>query len=135
MIQMPGVNAHNATKKKPDTARPKTRAGKLALLTLDDLDKRTQAARRAQAMHDDLVADLGGEESLSVAKRALVDAVSIQTAIIEDGYARWLRDDPGVSLSELTTISNARRRDLQLLGLERVARDITDLDAYFAEGK
>ncbi|WP_222026325.1 hypothetical protein [Rhizobium leguminosarum] len=51
------------------------------------------------------------------------------SAIVTDANARWLPGEP-VSLAEIATLSNARRRDAQLLGLERVAKDITDLDSY-----
>ncbi|WP_260690565.1 hypothetical protein [Rhizobium leguminosarum] len=53
------------------------------------------------------------------------------SAIVTDANARWLPGEP-VSLAEIATLSNARRRDAQLLGLERVAKDITDLDSYLA---
>jgi hypothetical protein len=109
-------------------------SGSLRLLTLDALDGRTNAAREARALRSAIIRDLTGgddETALSALKLALVDSVAITTAIITDANVRWLRGDP-VNLSEITTLSNARRRDAQLLGLERVARDITDLDSYLA---
>lgn len=122
MPDLPGVQPSKATQSQGTKAR---------LLTLDDLDGRTSAAQMAYALRDAIAADLGGMDSLSALKRELVNSVAIMSAIVTDANARWLRGEP-VSLAEIATLSNARRRDAQLLGLERVARDITDLDSYIA---
>jgi len=129
-MELPGVTRPIPTES-PQKPSPMN-GGKMRLLTLDDLDGRTAAAKRAQALRDAIMSDLGGEDSLSAIKRSLADSVAISTAIIEDAYARWLRNDPGVNLGEITTLANARRRDAQLIGLDRVAKDITDLDAWIA---
>lgn len=124
MPDLPGVSAV----KTPTNSQP------LRLVTIDSLDGRTQAAKEARALRSAIVRDLtGGDDdtALSALKLALVDAVAIATVIINDANVRWLQGEP-VSLAEITTLSNARRRDAQLLGLERVARDITDLDSYLA---
>lgn len=106
---------------------------KVSLLSISDLDGRTNAAKTARAMRRDIIADLGGEDELSAIERALVDSVAISTAIIEDAQVRWLKGEPGVNLTEITTIANARRRDMQLLGVKRQMRDVTpSLDAYIA---
>lgn len=122
MPDLPGVQPSKATHSQSTKAR---------LLTLDDLDGRTSAAQMAYALRDAIAKDLGGMDSLSALKRELVNSVAIMSAIVTDANARWLRGEP-VSLAEIATLSNARRRDAQLLGLERVVRDITDLDSYIA---
>ncbi|WP_326912788.1 hypothetical protein [Rhizobium johnstonii] len=124
MPDLPGVQPSKATHSQSTKAR---------LLTLADLDGRTSAAQMAYALRDAIASDLGGMDSLSALKRELVNSVAIMSAIVTDANARWLRGEP-VSLAEIATLSNARRRDAQLLGLERVAKDITDLDAYLSGG-
>ncbi|MBY3302577.1 hypothetical protein HFO04_07175 [Rhizobium laguerreae] len=131
MQNLPGV-APTIQNERPSKA-PHSQSTKARLLTLDDLDGRTSAAQMAYALRDAIAADLGGMDSLSALKRELVNSVAIMSAIVTDANARWLRGEP-VSLAEIATLSNARRRDAQLLGLERVAKDITDLDAYLSGG-
>ncbi|ACE92771.1 hypothetical protein RHECIAT_CH0003833 [Rhizobium etli CIAT 652] len=111
MPDLPGVQPSKADR---------SSAGKTRLLTLHDLDGRTSAAQMAYALRDAIAADLGGLDSLSALKRELVNSVAIMSAIVTDANARWLRGEP-VSLAEIATLSNARRRDAQLLGLERTS--------------
>jgi hypothetical protein len=130
MQNLPGVAPTIPQDKPPKTP---TNSAALRLVTIDSLDGRTQAAKEARALRSAIIRDLtGGDDdtALSALKLALVDAVAIATVIINDANVRWLKGEP-VSLTEITTLSNARRRDAQLLGLERVAKDITDLDSYF----
>ncbi|MGG7538709.1 hypothetical protein [Rhizobium sp. 12,4] len=129
MQNLPGVSAAIQNDKPPKASQPQST--KARLLTLNDLDGRTSAAQMAYALRDAIAADLGGMDSLSALKRELVNSVAIMSAIVTDANARWLRGEP-VSLAEIATLSNARRRDAQLLGLERLAKDVTDLDSYIA---
>ncbi|MDR7219867.1 hypothetical protein [Aminobacter aminovorans] len=129
MQKLPPINSTETTVK-PVNAPPKG-GGKTSLLTLSDLDGRTNAAKQAVAMRDAILNDLGGAEVLSSIKLALVDAVAIQTAIIEDAQVRWLRGDE-INLSEISTLTNTRNRTAQIVGLDRVVKDITNLDAYLA---
>ncbi|MBY3178593.1 hypothetical protein HFO27_28825 [Rhizobium leguminosarum] len=131
MQNLPGVSAMIPNEK---LAKGSSNGAALRLVTIDSLDGRTQAAKEARSLRSAVIRDLTGgddESALSALKLALVDAVAIATVIINDANVRWLKGEP-VSLAEITTLSNARRRDAQLLGLERVARDITDLDSYLA---
>ncbi|MBY5777777.1 hypothetical protein [Rhizobium leguminosarum] len=131
MQNLPGVSAAIPNDK---PSKAPSNGAALRLVTIDSLDGRTQAAKEARQLRSAIIRDLTGgddETALSALKLALVDAVAIATVMINDGNVRWLKGEP-ISLSEITTLSNARRRDAQLLGLERVARDITDLDSYLA---
>ncbi|NKK31859.1 hypothetical protein ELI38_07825 [Rhizobium leguminosarum] len=131
MQNLPGVSAVIPNEKPPKAS---ANGAALRLVTIDSLDGRTQAAKEARSLRSAIIRDLTGgddETALSALKLALVDAVAIATVIINDANVRWLKGEP-VSLTEITTLSNARRRDAQLLGLERVPRDITDLDSYLA---
>jgi hypothetical protein len=67
--------------------------GKTRLLTLEDLDKRTRAAQRAFDIHDRLVAERGGPESMSVLRYSLTRSVAVLSAMGEDMQARWLRGE------------------------------------------
>jgi hypothetical protein len=50
-----------------------------------------------------------------------------------DAIVRWLRGEP-ISLSELATLLNCRRRDAELIGLDPAPRDITpDIATYMAQ--
>lgn len=85
-------------------------------------------------MRSAILRDLTGsddETALSALKLALLDSVVMATVIITDANVRWLKGEQ-VNLSEITTLANARRRDAQLLGLDRVMVDANDLDAYLA---
>ena len=96
----------------------------MRLLSLDDLDKRTTAARQAFEFRDRLVSERGGEERMGTLKLAMLDSVALLSAMIKDAEIRWLKGDK-VDLSELATLLNARRREAQLIGLEGDPRDVT----------
>lgn len=127
-MHLPGVTPPNMSPKLADAA------GALRLATLSDLDGRTRAAQEARQMRSAILRDLTGsndETALSALKLALLDSVVMASVIITDANVRWLKGEQ-VNLSEITTLSNARRRDAQLLGLERVMKDVNDLDTYLA---
>jgi hypothetical protein len=71
---------------------PVTRAGKVRLRSLDELDQRTAAARRARDLVAELKSDLGGD--LSTAQRELVKRAALLGAILEDHEVRWLQREP-----------------------------------------
>jgi hypothetical protein len=107
-------------------------AGKMRLLTLNDLDGRTKAAMMAKALVADLENDLGGADRLSAAERELVQRAALMAAMLGDAEARWLSGRP-VDVAEYTTLANAQSRILKMLGLERRQRDVTpDLHRYIA---
>ncbi len=63
---------------------------KARLMTLGDLDGRTNAAKNARALIADLESDLGGADHLSAGERAVVARAAISTAMIEDLEAKWV---------------------------------------------
>lgn len=106
------------------------RLPKVQLRTLRDLDRRTTAARAALELRNSIIADLGGDNSLSTMKRAIVDSAATLGAMLEDMAAAYLAGD-GADLSLYATLANAQRRLMADLGLERRAKDVTpDLHAY-----
>src|SRR5262245_60796207 len=58
----------------PPKPRRKHRATKPQLLTRDQLDKRSNAAKQFDAIADGIAQDLGGEDQLSTVQRHLVEA-------------------------------------------------------------
>jgi hypothetical protein len=105
-----------------DRPRKGGRRGKL--LTLSDLDRRTAAYKRTCAIISSLQVDLGGADRLSCAQRQLTQRAAMLGAILEDQESRWLAGEP-IDPGAYTTLSNAQRRLLSDLGLERQTRDIT----------
>lgn len=95
---------------------------KSRFISLSDLDKRTTAARRVREVMGALESDLGGEDHLSTAQRILVQRIAVQAAIIENMEAAWARGE-AIDTGSLTTMVNALRRNLETIGLKRVARD------------
>ncbi|WP_155929697.1 hypothetical protein [Mesorhizobium sp. L2C067A000] len=99
--------------------------GKVRLRTLDDLDRRTTAARVVFELRDTLAADLGGKANLSSMKLELIDNVAVLGAMLKDSAASYITGEE-VDIIEFMALTNAQRRLLADLGLERRAlKDIT----------
>jgi hypothetical protein len=105
-------------------------AQKIDLLTLEDIDGRTRARQLAVRMRDGLVSDLGGD--VTTAQSALAQRAAILHSILEDLEARWCMGSE-IDIPTYTTASAEQRRLLTTLGLQRVARDVTTLEAYAAK--
>jgi hypothetical protein len=105
--------------------------GKAKLLTLADIDGRTTSARRANALVAELESDLGGGDHLSAGQRVLVRRVAAAVAVSEHLETLWLAGH-GIDVSALTTLQNTVARTLNLLGLERVSKDVTPSIEQFA---
>ncbi|RWB77489.1 MAG: hypothetical protein EOQ50_05375 [Mesorhizobium sp.] len=100
-------------------------SGKVRLKTLNDLDRRTTAARVVFELRDSLAADLGGKPNLSVMKLELIDNVACLGAMLKDAAASYIAGEP-IDINEFMALTNAQRRLLADLGLERRAlKDIT----------
>ncbi|TPL75115.1 hypothetical protein [Mesorhizobium sp. B2-3-15] len=100
------------------------KGAKARLRTLDDLDRRTKAAQATFELRDQLASDLGGMEQLSAMEREIVDGAALLGAMIKDAGATYLSGDP-VDLGEFMALTNAQRRLLADVGLQRRARDVT----------
>lgn len=100
------------------------KGGKVRLRTLADLDRRTRATQEVFQLRDDLAADLGGWDGLSTMKRALVENTAVLGAMLKDTAAAYLTGEP-VDLGEYMALTNAQRRLLADLGLERCAANVT----------
>ncbi len=95
---------------------------KIRLATLDNLDGRTRAARRAHDLIAAIETDLGGADLLSEGERQLVQRAAVLGAFIESCEAQWLSGQP-VDLPNYLAAVDRQRRVLTTIGLERRARD------------
>jgi glutathione S-transferase len=101
-------------------------------LTLADIDRRTRAFQAAERLLGELIVDLGGEARASAGEREIAQRAAVLGSLIEDIEARWLRGET-IALGDYLAATNAQRRLLATLGLERRARDVTpSLDRYLA---
>jgi hypothetical protein len=107
--------------------------GKVRLLTLSDLDRRTSAARRARDLISSINEDLGGEDRLATGERQIAQRAALLGTLAEDIEARWLRGEP-IDPAMLCTISNAQRRLFEAIGIQRRPRELNPrLKDYLAE--
>jgi hypothetical protein len=121
---MPEVNAEKA----PDAAKP---AGKVRLLSLDDVDGRTVAYRRCVDLISHIERDLGGVRQLSTAQQQLVRHAALTATMLEDLGSRWLAGQP-IDPTTFSTLVNAARRGFEAIGLKRIPREIDTLSNYLA---
>jgi hypothetical protein len=106
---------------------PRTRGGKVRLRSLDDLDCRTSAARRARDLVSGLEADLGGTEALSTGQREIIKRAAMSGAVCEDLECKWLEGQK-IDIGDYALLANSQRRLLATVGLERRAKDISPQD-------
>ena len=106
----------------------KRAVGKLALLSLEDLDGRCRGAKAANQLRAELIADLGGADALSAAQREIVKHAAIVGAILGDVEAGWLVGKAKVAdLATMGMLIDRQRRLFECLGLHqgRKPRDVT----------
>ena len=120
----PEVNAE----KVPDAAKP---AGKVRLLSLDDMDRRTNAYRRCAELIAHVERDLGGPGRLSNAQQQLIRHAALTTGMIEDLGSRWLSGE-AIDPTMFATLTNSARRLFETVGLQRVPREVDTLSSYVA---
>ena len=113
----------DATATSPVTTQTR---GKMRLLTLDHIDGRTAAAKRARDLMESIEQDLGGADRLSEGSRQLVQRAAVLGTFIESCEASWLSGET-VELADYLAAINSQRRVLQTIGLERRARDVNEL--------
>lgn len=108
----------------PDAPRkraPRTTPPSRKLRTLDDLDQRTAAARRAREFQVALTRDLGDDPS--AAEAALVSRAATLTAFCAHCEAEWLSAGGALDSSYLGA-TKVLRGILEALGLKRVPRPV-----------
>jgi hypothetical protein len=114
------VGAGNGTE-----AQPKPPAGKVRLLSLNDLDRRTAVYREVADLVDRIERELGGRDRLSSARRQVIEAGALASAMRRDLGVRWLNGEP-VSPTDYATLCNAERRQYEAADAYAFApRDVT----------
>jgi len=95
-------------------------------------DGRSAPCRRFRRLCQDFASDLGGEESLTAAERALVRQAAAMTMQAEGAQAALLSGDT-VDADGMVRLSNASARLLSALGAQRRKRTAPpDVRAYLA---
>jgi hypothetical protein len=100
---------------------------KVKLLSLADLDGRTNAAKSAHRLVADLENDLGGHDALSASLHELIKRTALLGALCEDLEVQWLKGTP-IDTGNYALLTNAQRRYLTTIGISRTPRDITPDD-------
>ncbi len=95
--------------------------GKVRLLTFQDLDNRTLAARRVRETEQAIAEDLGGAARLSEGQRQLARRVAILGSILESVEVLWATGQE-FDLGQYLATVNCYRRLVNTLGLERRTR-------------
>lgn len=93
------------------------------------------------AWREELIADLGGDTTISTQQRALIDLI-VRTKLMLDSVDAWLLKQPSLvnarnrsllpAVRERTQLADAVARYLAALGLDRRAKPITPLHEYLA---
>jgi hypothetical protein len=110
-------------------ARPKKPRARLkvdygSFRSLDQLDGRQHAVKRARQAAAALIADAGGAENISAARRQLITRASVLSVYLEDTESRWLQGEQ-IDPADWMAAANTLKRLLCALGLERRPRDVT----------
>jgi hypothetical protein len=110
----------------------------LSALQSRKIDGRSEIGVQLRKLRQAIEADLGGVENISTAQRALLDRALFKMLICE-GVERWALSQPKLIKRDGTIPpvlgrvylgwSEALRRDLQIVGLQRRAKDAGSLDA------
>ena len=114
----------------PANTRPVTH-GNVRLLTLDHLDGRTLAARRANELAAAFEAELG---AVSGTQRLAIRRAAMLTAIAEDVAARQLAGE-APDLDQVIRASNAARRAVHDLGIGRRQQELSGDFGRLLEGR
>jgi hypothetical protein len=92
-------------------------------------DQRTRAARRFKQLVSDFIADLGGNENLTIAEKALIRQAAVVMMRAEEMQASILNGDT-VDDATLVRLSNAAARILGQLGVQHRKRQPVHVPAW-----
>jgi len=98
--------------------------GKVRLLSLHDLDRRTATYRRTVDLIEQIETDAGGHDRLSTGERQIIQRIALTCALAEHLEARWLSGEE-IDPVLYCTLANAQKRLLESVSLRRVPRDVT----------
>ena len=134
----------------PATVKPRGRPATHGLTALKQvvrargsraIDGRTTVGRALAAWRAQLIADLGGNDSLSTQEAALVD-LAVRTKLLLDSVDDWLLQQHSLVnarkrtllpvVRERTQLADALARYLAMLGLKRRPKRVPSLEDYLA---
>jgi hypothetical protein len=119
-----------SAKKTPTRVAAHKSGGKLKLVTLDSLDGRSFAVKRARLLIAELSTAVAGEDQLTAGARELIQHAAILGAMIESSETEWL-SGKSVDVPNLLSAINCQRRTLIALGVidrQRATKDVTPQD-------
>ena len=96
-------------------------------------DGRSRAARRFRRLCEAFALDLGGDDSLTAAERALIRQAAAMTMKAEDAQTALLCGET-VDTDDLVRLSNASARLLTALGVQRRKRQPAHVPAWRQNG-
>ena len=128
---MPGDSGSKTHGCKPERRGCKAEGrGKIRLLSRDQLDGRTRAARQFDAIFAGIASDLGGRECLTTVQFELAQAFAGAAVSVQDLNARLLVGEP-IDLSEQAIAISSLVQLVNHIGIGRRSRDVTpDLRDY-----
>jgi hypothetical protein len=100
--------------------------GKIKLIDRGQLDRRTAASKKFDAIASAIAEDLGGSDRLSTVQKHLVEAFAGVALAVNDLNARLLLGEE-IDLIEQTQAVSTMVRVAQRIGINRVARDVGGL--------
>ena len=124
--QLPSERRFDAPAKRRNKGRIRRQ-----LLTRDQLDGRTNAAKLFDKLVVDIENDLGGRDRLSTIERALIEGFAGATLTLHDLNTR-LALGQEIDLNQHAQAVSAMVRVASRLGISRRAKDVTSLDQYLA---
>jgi hypothetical protein len=98
------------------------RLGKLKLITLSDMDRRTAAYQKTAELISAISQDLGGDDQISASEQQLIQRGAVLGAVAEHIETLWLAGGE-IDAGEYCTILNCQRRIFESIGLSRRTRD------------
>jgi hypothetical protein len=104
--------------------------GKARLRTIESLDGRTVAARRAKELAAGFEAELGG--TITATQRFAIERAAALVALSEDAKARRLAGDPTISLDAVVRIDGAAARSVRALGIKVGPAKAPSIHEYIA---
>ncbi|MCA0245212.1 MAG: hypothetical protein LCH93_01165 [Proteobacteria bacterium] len=116
--------------------KSRTRAGKMRIRSIDQLDSRTHAYQRAMELRRAIASDVSGgagEDALPTTLQVAVINAALLAVMTEDAAARWLEGEE-VSPSDVATLVNALNRTCGVIGYKRLAKEaVPTLSEYAAQ--
>lgn len=103
---------------------------KYELITVDNIDKRSDAYRKYRRIVSGITSDLGGEDRITTMEHSLIQAYASAFVRMNDLTARQLLGDEYVEFNDLASAISSMVRVAHRLGIQRRPREVTPLSSY-----